>query len=109
MPINDVIRACESLANLGKKPTIALVKTRLGSQVPLAIVIKGIQQFQNNSEFAPNMASETEPAKLNSHSITTAGNQCKCEDRVKRLEIEINEMKAYIKALQAQVKALIEQ
>jgi hypothetical protein len=109
MPIKDVISACESLANLGKKPTIALVKTRLGGQIPLALIIKGIQQFQNNSELNQTMANETAPIKQRDDSITTADKQCKCDDRVKHLEIEMDEMKDYIKALQAQVKALIEQ
>ena len=108
MSINDVVRACESLAKIGKKPTIALVKTKIAGKIPLALIVKGIQAFQSNSEKL-NLVNKTASVEQNVDSTTSKKKQCNCEDRVRSLENEILEMKACITALQAQVKALIEQ
>lgn len=109
MQINDVIKACEALTNIGKKPTIALVKTRITGKIPLALIVKGIQQFQSNSECVPTLTSESKLTDSTIDAITDAEKRRSCEDRVSSLENEIAKMSACITALQAQVKVLTEQ
>lgn len=109
MQIDDVISACEALAIIGKKPTIALVKTKVLGQIPLAVIVKGIQTFQSNSKLPSALGSQSKQIAPAIDAKTSAEKQCNCEDRVIRLENEITKMSACITALQVQVKALIEQ
>lgn len=45
-PLDQVLAAARSLEACGKVPSLALIKTRLGSSLPLPILIQGLQQFK---------------------------------------------------------------
>jgi len=52
MTINDEILAiANQLANQGKKPSVALIKTRLTQQVPLPSIISVLKTWQHDPEF----------------------------------------------------------
>ncbi len=46
-PIDQVLAAARSLEASGKTPSLALIKTRVGSRLPLPILIQGLQQFKS--------------------------------------------------------------
>lgn len=46
-PIDQVLAAARALEASGKVPSLALIKTRLGSSLPLPILIQGLQQFKS--------------------------------------------------------------
>lgn len=46
-PIDQVLAAARTLEASGKVPSLALIKTRLGSSLPLPILIQGLQQFKS--------------------------------------------------------------
>ena len=45
-PIEQVLAAAKSIANNGHKPSLALIKSRLGNSVPMPLLIQGLQQFK---------------------------------------------------------------
>ncbi|AQS37311.1 hypothetical protein Sps_02153 [Shewanella psychrophila] len=45
-PIEHVLSAAKSVAMTGKIPSLALIKTKLGSSIPMPILIQGLQQFK---------------------------------------------------------------
>ncbi len=52
MTINDEILAiANQLANQGKKPSVALIKTRLSQSVPLPTIISVLKSWQHDPEF----------------------------------------------------------
>jgi len=111
MQTNDVMNACLALANAGKKPTIALVKTKLAGKVPLALIVKGIQQFQNSLAPSKSLIAEIEREEKQIDTSSSQQNECACTcpERLTSIEKEMSVMSAYITKLQAQVKALTEQ
>lgn len=46
-PLDQVLATARSLEACGKVPSLALIKTRLGSSLPLPILIQGLQQFKS--------------------------------------------------------------
>ncbi|GIU08846.1 hypothetical protein TUM4641_23410 [Shewanella morhuae] len=46
-PIDQVLAAARSLEASGKTPSLALIKTRVSSSLPLPILIQGLQQFKS--------------------------------------------------------------
>lgn len=49
-PLDQVLAAARSLESCGKTPSLALLKTRLGTSLPLPILIQGLQQFKAMSK-----------------------------------------------------------
>lgn len=108
MQTDEVIKACIALTNAGKKPTIALVKTKLTNKYPLALIVKGINQFQTslgNDQVDQIKLDKTDPII---ESKTNDDNKCACSTRIEYLEKEMLRMAADIINLREQVKALIE-
>ncbi len=94
MSIQQVLKICHTLSEEGKKPTTALVKTRLQSNVGLAIVMKGIQLYTND----PNIKVEESPAQK------PPPKACCCTEQLQDLQSRIDALQTQIKALQAAEK-----
>lgn len=45
-PIEQVLAAAKSIAINGHTPSLALIKSRLGSRYPMPVLIQGLQQFK---------------------------------------------------------------
>ncbi|MEI6858593.1 MAG: hypothetical protein V5788_02170 [Shewanella sp.] len=45
-PIEQILATAKSISIAGKKPSIALIKTKIGSNIPMPILIQGLQQFK---------------------------------------------------------------
>jgi len=48
---DEILIIANQLANQGKKPTVALVKSRLTNSFPLPTIIKVLKSWQHNPEF----------------------------------------------------------
>jgi len=48
---DEILTIANQLANQGKKPTVALVKSRLTSSFPLPTIIKVLKSWQHEPEF----------------------------------------------------------
>ena len=49
--IDEILTIANQLANEGKQPSVALVKTRLTTSVPLPTLIKTLKSWQHDPEF----------------------------------------------------------
>ncbi|QYJ87274.1 hypothetical protein K0I73_06100 [Shewanella mesophila] len=45
-PIEQVLATAKSIASSGKTPSLALIKSRLGNQIPMPILVQGLQRFK---------------------------------------------------------------
>ncbi|MPY21195.1 hypothetical protein [Shewanella sp. YLB-07] len=45
-PIEQILVAAKSISIAGKKPSLALIKTKIGNSIPMPILIQGLQQFR---------------------------------------------------------------
>ncbi len=45
--IDQVLAAARALEESGKEPTLALIKSRLGTSLPMPILIQGLQKFKS--------------------------------------------------------------
>ncbi|PKG56149.1 hypothetical protein CXF83_08010 [Shewanella sp. Choline-02u-19] len=46
-PLDQVLCAAKQLSDEGKKPTLALIKTKLGVSVAMLTLIQGLQQYKS--------------------------------------------------------------
>ncbi|ABV88217.1 hypothetical protein [Shewanella pealeana] len=48
-PLEQVLSAAKKISDEGRTPSLALVKTKLGTSIPMPILIQGLQQFKSMS------------------------------------------------------------
>ena len=46
-PLEQVLAAAKNLTESGKTPSLALLKTKLGTSISMPILIQGLQQFKS--------------------------------------------------------------
>ena len=49
--IDEILIAANTLANAGKKPTVALIKAKLNQSVPLPLLISTLKNWQHQPDF----------------------------------------------------------
>ena len=100
MTINDEILAiANKLANQGKKPTVALIKTKISQPVPLPQIISILKTWQHDPNF-------TEITKVESADVTEKHNSN--EELSLIINQAIQPLKDEVKALKLLVEQLIE-
>jgi hypothetical protein len=100
MTINDEILAiANQLANQGKKPTVALIKTKIAKQVPLPQIISVLKTWQHDPEFIEITSSN----ELIANKITSSDNEIST-----LINQEIQPLKDEIQALKLLIKQLID-
>lgn len=100
MTINDEILAiANQLANQGKKPTVALIKTKIAKQVPLPQIISVLKTWQHDPEFIEITSSN----ELIANKITSRDNEIST-----LINQEIQPLKDEIQALKLLIKQLID-
>ncbi len=80
-----------SLQQQGKEPTVALVKSRLSTNIPMPALITAIKSWKNANrvpkvEVAAKVASEADRLTLLEQTITTL------TQRIEELEIKVSEL-----------------
>ena len=100
MTINEEILAiANSLANQGKKPTVALVKTKLTQPAPLPVIISVLKSWVHD----PKAEEKQQPTNVDTTLSETVNEDSKIEQQIQRaiepLMKEISELKSQIKKL----------
>ncbi|WP_440873806.1 hypothetical protein [Thalassotalea sp. PLHSN55] len=71
MTISDeILIIANRLANQGKKPSVALVKTKLTQQVPLPTIIQTLKTWQHDPEFIATANQATTETKASTNLAT---------------------------------------
>lgn len=98
MTTNDeILTVANQLANQGKKPSVALVKTRLSQPTPLPQIISVLKTWQHDPEFT--QVDKLEQPNINENDDQNTHLKQLIAEAIKPLEIEIAELKTLIKQL----------
>lgn len=100
----QIYQVAAQLLAENKTPTVALIRARLPANVPLAIVIKGLQVWQKNPDIAPMTAPIDIENKADSTAITQETIRQLITEAVTPLQQQIIALKAEITILK---KALV--
>lgn len=102
--MSEVIEACQRINKSGSKPSIALIKTRLSTFVPLPIIIKGLTHWQANpsesDELITNKA--TKHVQEGSPSALSKADLNALYERVSSLENAVTNLQTEVQALKQQ-------
>jgi hypothetical protein len=100
---DEILIIANKIANQGKKPSIALIKTKLSTSVPLPLIISILKTWQHDPDFIAlknekpitmNKKETEEEANTLNRAIEKALIPFKQE--IKALELEIAEIKKHI-------------
>lgn len=102
MTINEqIINIANQLANQGKKPTVALIKTQLTSPVPLPVIINILKTWRHEPDKVSDIVKNTESEKLSETPLELMINNA-IKEAITPLQQELAELKAIIKTLKLQ-------
>jgi len=101
----EILIIANIIANQGKKPTIALIKTKLTSSVPLPVIISTLKTWQHDPDFI-SLKNESSIENINNPSL---GNTNKLYEEIEaalapfkqeisKLKLEISEIKQQLKS-----------
>ncbi len=91
MSNQEIISICQQLSAQGKDPSVALIKARLSTPVPMPLIIAGLKQWRAN----PDIKLDKKELELKPDSNTDST----LADRVSVLEKEVEELKNIIRQL----------
>jgi hypothetical protein len=102
---DEIIIIANQLANQGKKPTVALIKTKLTKAVPLPTIITTLKGWSHEPELTTFNKSETNNIPQNKKSITLEPEIEKAinlavEHAIQPLLVEIAQLKALLVEIQ---------
>ena len=101
MPIHDeILTIANQIANAGKKPTVALIKTKLTETVPLPLIISTLKTWQHDPEFIS--LSESKPQKNIKPREEADPLHHALSEELKEMKQEIAELKLLMKEFLAQ-------
>lgn len=103
----EIIAIANMLADQGKKPSVALIKTRLSQTVPLPTIITVLKSWQHqpNKQASEQQKSSTTTAKENEQQLTNNNTLTKQEleqiiaQALLPLKAELAELKQQIQAI----------
>lgn len=103
-PLHHVLYAAKRLSDEGKKPTLALIKTKLEIAVAMPILIQGLQQYisMSDADKAALLPEDTNNAELTQQSIMLTDDQ----QKLTLLEQEVSTLKNELKAISQRLAAL---
>ncbi|PCI59565.1 MAG: hypothetical protein COB35_10940 [Gammaproteobacteria bacterium] len=61
----EILSIANQLADQGKKPSVALIKTRLSQSVPLPMLISILKSWQHQPNYKPSSRSDAEENRKN--------------------------------------------
>ena len=116
MTITDEILFCANqLANAGKKPTTALIKSKLTQKAPLITIISVLKTWEHQPDFvptldAPNENTSATPPADTSEILSALSESAVIKELVKNaVEAEVSEMKKELTQLRTLITNLSEQ
>ncbi|XQW86162.1 hypothetical protein ACOYR1_05380 [Thalassotalea piscium] len=96
----EILIVANQLANEGKKPTVALVKTRLSKPIPLAVLINTLKNWQHQPDNSELSVSQEEPKEIRPKKENIA---MQIEEAIAPLYLEIKELKQQMADLKSQL------
>jgi hypothetical protein len=105
MTINDeILILANQIANLGHKPTVALIKTKLTIKAPLPIIISALKSWQHDPTFITlSKVQESDTKKEeNSASLNRSTFENELSNELAAMKKEIAELKGLVKKLISQ-------
>lgn len=98
MTINDEILAiANQIANQGRKPTVALVKSKLKQAVPLPTIISVLKTWEHDPNYIPSKLTQAEQRET--EETTNPELSIIVENAIAPLRAEIAELKGLIQSL----------
>ena len=98
---DEIITIANRIANEGKKPSVALIKTKLSEPVPLPTIIAVLKKWQHNPNDTEIAAKETEVTKTSTHDDTSL--QAQLALALAPLHQELIAIKKELAALKARI------
>jgi len=100
---DEILIIANQIANQGKKPSIALIKTKLSTSVPLPLIISTLKTWQHDREFIAlkyekPMAMKKEETKENANTLNIA-----IENALIPFKQEINTLKLEVAEIRKQL------
>ncbi|MDP7592650.1 MAG: hypothetical protein QF552_08135 [Litorilituus sp.] len=103
MTIHDeILTIANQIANMGKKPTVALIKTKLTKCVPLPLLISTLKTWQYDPEFTALPEGKTKTSTVLSEENAPIHHEL--SEELKEMKQEIIELKRLVTELLAQQK-----
>lgn len=99
--LSAVIEACQRIQQAGGTPTTALIRSKLGSPVPLPDIIKGLKSWQNNPKQTTELASTPEAQEPLSEVINVQYIHTLLR-RIETLENAVTDLQTEVKDLKRQ-------
>ena len=93
---DEINMIANDIANQGKKPSIALIKNKLSSNVPLPIIISTLKTWQHHPEFIARINKTSTAIKTNEVNYNSDQLNIAIEDALIPLKQEIVELKSAI-------------
>lgn len=108
-----VLDACIAITKMNKKPSTALVKTKLTENLPFALIIEGVNYFNANKDAImeksinkPALSSNERKQATKDSAKSCLESSCEdCNEAIQALSIEIEILKRQVKDLRNLVKA----
>ncbi|GIU34370.1 hypothetical protein L2719_01995 [Shewanella schlegeliana] len=107
-PLEQVLSAAKKISDEGRTPTLALVKSKLGSSIPMPILIQGLQQFKSMSSDEIKALSADCPVKA-ADDVAEQSAVASQADTIAKLEQELVDLKAEFNLLKQQLNNLEKQ
>lgn len=105
MTISDeILVLANQIANSGKKPTVALIKTKLNKKVSLPVIISTLKGWQHEPSFVTLAEDKEKSTESNSSLLISGSFEKELNEDLVKMKKEIHELKALVKQLIDQQK-----
>ncbi|QBF84050.1 hypothetical protein EXU30_16250 [Shewanella maritima] len=97
-PIDHVLAAAKGIALKGQKPNVALIKSRVGANVPMPVIVQGIREFNAMSEEEWRGIEDSQPQAISKDKSAGVS--------LEALSKQVNAMQEYISQLESRISQL---
>jgi hypothetical protein len=102
---DEILIIANQLANKGKKPSIALIKTKLSTSVPLPVIISTLKTWQHDPDFISLKYEKPIAIKKKETEENVQAFNLAIEKALKPLKKEIQELKLEIAKIKKHIEA----
>ncbi|TKB43525.1 hypothetical protein [Thalassotalea mangrovi] len=101
MSQQEIYQIAQRLHQQGKTPSVALIKSQLTVAMPLAAIIKGLQQWQKNPKLG-----ESQPELISTDKPLQAFTLQQAQQQISQLQSQVDELQALVKQLSNEIAEL---
>ncbi len=107
--IDEILICANQLANQGKKPSVALIKSKLSSKVPLPTIISTLKNWHHEPDFTSLPLGLIEEMQTNESKSITSSPEAIKKIIHQTLNIELAEMRQELSDIKLAMKQLTDQ